>query len=206
MSVTPPEQKIIAEIIDAKSDKPQKSDKILLDTNVWIELEYGRGNFGGNAKTSSYANFVKNARQAKAELYVSVFTWAEIVHLIEKTECQLYSRSSRTDISIKEFRQFDTERQKVSRYVTTAWNGILTKASILGLNVNDVTIKESHRLFVSTALDSYDILIYQSMLAGSLTQILTDDRDFAGVPGITIFTANNRVLTLAEQQGKLVNR
>ncbi len=36
--------------------------------------------------------------------------------------------------------------------------------------------------------------------------VITDDGDFASVPGITVFTANARVINSAAQLGKLVVR
>ncbi len=46
----------------------------------------------------------------------------------------------------------------------------------------------------------------EAMQREGLTQVITDDSDFATVAGITVFTANNNVIQQAQQQGKLILR
>ena len=51
--------------------------------------------------------------------------------------------------------------------------------------------------FPAVALDGYDLLMVEAALQSSLTQIITDDGDYATVAGLTVFTANERVLGAA---------
>jgi hypothetical protein len=39
-----------------------------------------------------------------------------------------------------------------------------------------------------------------------VVQVITDDGDFATVPGIQVFTANRNVISAARSQGKLLIR
>ena len=39
-----------------------------------------------------------------------------------------------------------------------------------------------------------------------MIQVITDDGDFATVPGIQVFTANRNVIQTAQTQGRLLNR
>lgn len=61
-------------------------------------------------------------------------------------------------------------------------------------------------LQLSVQLDGYDLLFVETMPANQIDAIITDDRDFTTVNGITIFTANETALTNAKQLGRLITR
>jgi hypothetical protein len=44
------------------------------------------------------------------------------------------------------------------------------------------------------------------MRTRGVIQLITDDGDFATIPGIQVFTANRNVVTAARAQGKLLKR
>jgi hypothetical protein len=60
--------------------------------------------------------------------------------------------------------------------------------------------------FGSQALDGYDLYSLNAYLAESGLKILTDDSDFAVVPGVHVFTANQHVINAARSAGKLSRR
>ena len=60
--------------------------------------------------------------------------------------------------------------------------------------------------FGSFEVDGYDCLIADYMLSSGLSNIVTDDGDFASVAGITVFTANRNLIQRAQQAGKLLTR
>jgi hypothetical protein len=53
-------------------------------------------------------------------------------------------------------------------------------------------------------LDSYDGLLLQAMSNHSVRYIVSDDGDFAYVPGIRLFTGNTPIISSASAQGKLL--
>jgi hypothetical protein len=55
----------------------------------------------------------------------------------------------------------------------------------------------------SAAVDGYDLLIYHAALSGNARQILTDDVDYGELSDVQIFTANEKLIDLAREQGKL---
>lgn len=55
-------------------------------------------------------------------------------------------------------------------------------------------------------VDGYDLFILESMRNHGVVQVITDDGDFATVPGIQVFTANRNVIAAARNQGKLRSR
>lgn len=56
------------------------------------------------------------------------------------------------------------------------------------------------------AADGYDLFILESMRSHGVVQVITDDGDFATVPGIQVFTANRNVIQAARAQGRLITR
>jgi hypothetical protein len=44
------------------------------------------------------------------------------------------------------------------------------------------------------------------MFRHNILQIITDDGDFATIPGIRVFTSNRRVINAAQQQEKILTR
>jgi hypothetical protein len=57
-----------------------------------------------------------------------------------------------------------------------------------------------------TFLVDYDLFILETLKKEGITNIITDDGDFATVSGITVFTANRNLINTAQLQGKLVVR
>jgi hypothetical protein len=55
-------------------------------------------------------------------------------------------------------------------------------------------------------MDAYDLISAEVMFEEGIPQVLTSDMDFASVPGITLFTANQRVLLAAQSDKKLLVR
>jgi hypothetical protein len=55
-------------------------------------------------------------------------------------------------------------------------------------------------------VDGYDLFILESMRSNGVVQVITDDGDFATVPGIQVFTANRNVIHAARTQGRLISR
>ena len=51
-----------------------------------------------------------------------------------------------------------------------------------------------------------DSLAHEAALKAGVTQVITDDGDYATVPGLTVFTANQRVVQAAHGSGKLLTR
>lgn len=55
-------------------------------------------------------------------------------------------------------------------------------------------------------VDGYDLFILEAMTAKGVIQVITDDGDFASVPGIQVFTSNRNVLNAAKAQNRLIAR
>jgi predicted nucleic acid-binding protein len=203
---------IQAEVIDLRSDRPQSSDSFLVDTNVWYWLTYSRASQSGHPPKSyqlnRYPAYMGKAQSANAKLLHCGLSLAELAHLIEKTEREIFNRASGLSISNKEYRHnYPTQRTtRVVAKVERAWERVKAISDPLNLSVDESTTNAALVRFKTQLLDGYDLFILESMTRAGIFQVITDDGDFATVPGIQVFTANQNVITAAGNQGKLLRR
>jgi hypothetical protein len=201
-----------SEVIDIRTDRPQQLDIFLVDTNVWVWQTYP------NARTSptkirEYGAYLKTARQNGAVLAYSGLVLAELAHVIERTEWEIYNERSRLRgealVQSKEFRHnLPNERAKVVKLLETSWMQVQSAAVPVNLTINDITTTAALNRFKEQSLDGYDLLILEAMFNADPGQVkvITDDMDYATVPDIQLFTGNNRVIQAAITQGKLLQR
>ncbi len=198
---------IRAEVVDINADSPTATDVFLVDTNVWYWMTYP------NAATAAYPGqlsyypaFVNRALAAASKIYCSGLSLAELSHLIEKTEREIYEKSIGM-IRAKEYRHnLASERSRVVSEVEAAWGQVKSLSSPLALTVDEKTTDDALDRFRMEKMDGYDLFILETMKNHGVVQIITDDGDFVTVAGIRVFTANRNVLLAARAQGKLLPR
>ena len=60
--------------------------------------------------------------------------------------------------------------------------------------------------FATLPVDRYDLFAIHALKASGVTQVISDDGDFCSVSGITLFTANQTVISAARAQNKFKQR
>ena len=200
---------IQADVIDIRVDTPQQNDILLVDTNVWFWQTYTNAGFGTNAsRFSNYLNYLNQALSNRATLSYSGLILAELAHIIEKTEYEIYIQSH-GDLPFKEYRHnYPIERANVVAKVELAWSQVKALAVPVNLTVDDATTDAALNRFKSQAVDGYDLLLLEAISRAGAGQvkIITADMDYTVVPGIQVFTSNNNVVQEAAIQNKLVVR
>lgn len=201
-----------ADIIDLRADAPQPIDDFLIDTNVWGFLVYTRMAGGPHAPThakiTAYSSFVNQALANGSGLKYCGLTLAELAHLIEKTEREIYIQANpgpppRT----KEFRHnFPAERANVVTEIRSAWSQVTAMSSPAEALIDEALTDAVIVRLQTEALDVYDLFLAQAASAFGINQIITDDGDYCGIPGIQMFTSNQTVVAAAQAQGRLVIR
>ena len=200
-----------AQVIDIRTDHPQPTDSFLVDTNIWFWVTYTRASSGPNpprpGQLTSYPGYVARCLAASAKLYRCGLSMAELAHIIEKTEREIFETSSGARVGAKEFRHnHPTERTAVVAEIQSAWGQAKTMGTSLDIAVDEPTTDAALTRYGTQVLDGYDLFILEALSRGGLTQVLTDDGDFCSVPGIQVFSANANVISAATNQGKLVQR
>ncbi len=198
---------IQAEIVDITIDSPKEDDVFLVDTNVWYWMTYTRASLSDRPpaqyQTTNYPGYTNAALAAGARMYQSGLSLAELTHLIEKAEREIYEKTNR-QARPKEYRHnFPAERARVIAEIQSAWGQVVTLANPLAATIDGQTTEAALTRLETEKVDGYDLFILESMKIHGVVQVITDDGDFVAVSGIQVFTANRNVIAAARNQGKL---
>ncbi|NET30434.1 MAG: hypothetical protein F6K19_00265 [Cyanothece sp. SIO1E1] len=201
-----------ANVISIRTDTPTQSDIFLVDTNVWLWQTYTNASASSRTaprKISEYTRYLSAARSNGTILSYSGLILAELAHVIEKTEREIYNQRTGSTLKTKDYRHnYPTERANVVAEVQSAWSQVEAIALPVDLTIDDTTTNAALNRFQTQALDGYDLLILEAISRSGAGQVrvITDDMDYAVVPGIQVFTSNDSTLCLAAEQGKLIMR
>ncbi|MGB4000320.1 MAG: PIN domain-containing protein [Desulfomonilia bacterium] len=196
-----------AEVVDISADTPKTEDAFLVDTNVWYWTTYPNATSHIPNQISDYPGYLNNALGASAKIFHSGLTLAELSHIIEKTEREIYERNIGNSIKPKEFRHnLVGQRGRVVSEVQAAWAQVASLAEPLTVTIDSPAATSALNRLQTEKVDGYDLFILESMRSHGVVQVITDDGDFVTVPGIQVFTANRNVIQAARAQGRLITR
>jgi hypothetical protein len=217
--------KIRADVVDIRNDSPLEGEFFLVDSNVWIWLFYERSGSSGLPdreqpqpyQVENYPNYIKEVRSHNGNLLRCDLCLNELSHRIEKVERLLFCNLNSTDntISIKRYRHgYPTERQKVVRTIRETWQEIRRISTSVDFHFSDDFTNGALANLADRAVDAYDLFMIEAISqrngrhpgSNSTIKVITDDGDFATVPGITVFTSNLTVIRQAGSQGRLFQR
>jgi len=200
---------IQAEVVDITADTPKDADVFLVDTNVWYWMTYTRLGHAVNPPpqyTTNYPLYTNAALSAGARIFHSGLSLAELAHLIEKVEREIYAAAN-GHIGTKEYRHnSDGQRLQVVTEIQTAWGQVVSLAEQLTATINTSMANAALTRLQTEKVDGYDLFILESMKNHGVEKVITDDGDFATIPGIQVFTANRNVIQAAKSQSRLVTR
>ncbi|WP_089727279.1 PIN domain-containing protein [Candidatus Thiosymbion oneisti] len=199
-----------ADVVDITADTPGAEDAFLVDTNVWYWLTYSRASQSARPpadyQTSNYPIYTKAALGAGARIFQSGLSLAELTHLIEKAEREIYEVAN-GQIGTKEYRHnLPAERARMFAEVQAACGLVTILAEPLTVTIDAPTANAALNRLQTEKVDGYDLFILESMRSHGVVQVITDDGDFATVPCIQVFTANRNVIRAARAQRRLITR
>ncbi len=210
-----PQPLVQASVVDIQTDRPQPGDRFLVDTNVWYWLTYTRSANTArppqNYQVNQYPKYIRSALNAQSQIFWSALSMAELTTLIERTEYELFCKTSGLDpknLSPKVYRHNHPQERsnQVIPEIKATWGQVESLGNCLESNISQATITQIIANFSQQALDGYDSLIVSAAKAANMNQILTDDIDFITVPEVIVFTANRKAIQAAAAQGKLLVR
>lgn len=208
----PPTYTIRAEVVDIDHDAPRPNDAFLVDTNVWYWMAYTWASQSDSPprpyQTSIYPDYVNRAVRLGAGIHRCELSLAELAHRIERVEWEVFRLDPRLAATTeKEFRHnFPRERDKVVAEIEAAWAVVASVAKPVAAMITEDTSRSALARLPSQEVDGYDALMLEAMQAAGISALISDDGDFATVPGIVIFTANRGVIRRARDQGRLKQR
>ncbi len=205
-----------AEVIDITADTPKAEDTFLVDTNVWYWLTYTRASQSARPplhyQTSNYPNYTNAALGAGARIFQSGLSLAELTHLIEKAEYEIFAQANpaifpNPNKFDKNFRHDrNNERRQTVSEIQAAWAQVSSLAEPLTVTIDTTKTTAALTRLQTEKMDGYDLFILESMKNNGVIQVITDDGDFGTVPDIRVFTANRTLIRAANAQGRLIAR
>ena len=114
----PIDYQIAANVVDIRTDNPSGEENFFVDTNVWYWITYTRASSSALPyQITDYPNYVNSVLEAGGKIYQNGLSFAELAHLIERTELGIFNKIHRTErIKTKEFRHNRSlEREKTQR-------------------------------------------------------------------------------------------
>lgn len=197
---------VSADIIDLSCDQPTPGDTFLVDTNVWLWTTYSKASIAARAYQSRmYPSYLNRAIAAGASVVRCGLSLSELANVIEKMEFDVYCQTSGM-VQRKAFRHQPAERAQVVAEIQTAWTQVEALSQPIVATVDQQGTNAALALLQGSAIDAYDSFLVNSAKSEKIVQILTDDGDFATVPGVRVFTGNRALVQLARRQGRLITR
>ena len=169
--------RIAARIVDITKYRPQITDHLLVDTNIWFWHSYSRGTLLNVSQTridqiEVYIDFVDELIKAKATLFSSELSFSELAYLIEQYEREFAGFADR---QAKEFRHnFPDKRQKVVNRIKSVWGQIKSVSATFpqALSIDPPLIENALLGLQTQRLDGYDFFLLEAARRNGVTQIL----------------------------------
>ncbi|MDD5757991.1 MAG: hypothetical protein PHI06_02795 [Desulfobulbaceae bacterium] len=196
-----------ANVIDIRHDTPKPEDVFLVDTNVWYWMTYTKASQTARPyQIRDYPSYIGRALSTRSQLCKCGLSLEELSHRIEKTEYDIFARTQST-IRPKEYRHnFPAERLSVVTEIQAAWGQVKSMAKAVDVTIDMDSTDRALTRMASDPLDGYDLFILEALSQAGIVNVITDDGDYAIIPGIQLFTANNNVIESARKQGRLIGR
>jgi hypothetical protein len=127
-----------ADVVDITADTPKAGDVFLVDTNVWYWLTYPNATSFIPSQLSEYPGYLNKALGAQSRIHHSGLSLAELAHLIEKTEREIYGKAV-GQIKPKEYRHnLSGERSRVYSEIQAAWGQVTALADPPDHNYSEI--------------------------------------------------------------------
>jgi predicted nucleic acid-binding protein len=181
--------------IDARGYKFGATDQVLVDANVWIYL-HGPASLPSDPVVQKYAAIFCKLLQAKVQIVLDVIVLGEFINRYARIEYQLLDPPNPTGKRV--YRDFKDFRDSPA-FLPVAKDIAQQCAPLVGVcrrvdhffsqwNIGDILND-----FSTGRFDCSDQFLVESCRKHGLS-VLTNDKDFTE-GGLTIFTANNRLLS-----------
>lgn len=180
-------------IISITKCRFRQSDRLFLDTNVWL-LAYGE-NSPRNKRAKIYSRAVLNIINAGCLIYTNPLVLSEFINVctqdVRKRHNTLLRQKSQSELSLKEFRKTQAF-EDVSGTIVADAQKILSHCQCVDSGLDIAALQSCLADYQSGEVDFNDAAIVRLCRTNNLT-LMTDDADFACQP-IPIITGNPNLL------------
>lgn len=199
-----------AHVVDIQADVPQTNDVFFADAHVWYWFAYPRAGLVRNppdaARVTAYLSYTAAALNAQAALVRTGVTLMELATIIGNAEWEICNINRVPQIGKKVFRYDAHNRRAVVTQIRAAWRFVVDASHHVDIGLGEIETRRVLSRLSVQPVDGQDALVINALRAHGISQIISDDADFAAVRGIQMFTANADVLAAAVRQDRLLVR
>lgn len=205
------EDHVSSSVVDIRKDNPKSSDSLFVDTNVWYFYASSHSSLSPPYQKRIYPSYINKMSNVKSNILRCELNLVELSHVLEKELYNIFLAENTLtpdEVPLKDFRHnYPDERDNFVDELCMSWDSIKDISKSCDVLIDESVSKAIIKETLNSYLDGYD-LIYLDLLRKTdrTLSILTDDRDFATVPDITVFTANNKVIDAAKKKNLLITR
>lgn len=205
------EDHVLSSVVDIRKDNPKCSDSLFVDTNIWYFYASSHSSLPDTYQKRIYPRYISNMYKVKSNILRCELNLVELSNVLEKELYNIFltENALTSDIvSLKDFRyNYPDERNNFVAELCMSWDSIKDISKSFDVLIDESVSKSIIKETLNSYLDGYD-LVYLDLIRknNQKPNILTDDRDFATVPGITVFTANSKVIDAAKKKNLLITR
>lgn len=178
--------------IDFKTLKTEEC--FLLDTNILYFIHsgyYTSPKVRDYDKYKGYSSFVGTLITKGYKLYTTTANIQELLHCIENKEYLLYCETQGLkprSFSKKDFRELDSEREKVKNKLSVILDEITATYNFKELHISKDSPKDFITKYTNHRYDPIDYIIVESCINESNINFISDDSDFTHDTRIALYT------------------
>lgn len=180
--------------INSPMIKPKNFNKIIIDTNILIDVFYSNIGKEISNRERNYQNFLSNCINTHIPLFTSKYNIFEALHVIDNINCGLYERKTCKEINLKEYHKINEERIKVREDFKIFYNSIKKPIKILDYSLKENELEEYFE-DVDNTYDLYDFILIKTAQHYNFKYLLTHDSDFyKNIENMIILTQNSNLI------------
>lgn len=155
------------------------TEVLVLDTNVLLWTFYPKLTPNKVYQTREYPSFIANSIARKNHIIVTTFCLNEMLHIVEKTEYDIYRKKTGTSIPLKDYRRIPTERSNVKAEIELILKQLraIPTLQIVKSKATQKTISQFAYHYSVHLADFFDFCLI-SFCNNHKYSIVSDDRDF----------------------------
>lgn len=167
-----------------------QSDKLLIDTNIWM-LVYGPQK-PGNSRVAVYSQALSKILTAQCRIYIDVLIVSEFINTYARLKWNLWKAQTASSNDFKQFRN-SRDFKPVAQDIAADVKRVLQHCTRVESGFDSLAIDDLIDEYAAGDSDFNDQILATLCNKEGL-KLVTDDADFKN-RGVAVITANQKLLT-----------
>lgn len=195
-----------AKIIDIRNiqmEQIPKTEVFAVDTNVLIWTHYSKASSPyinrHPYQVFEYPNFISKLLSNGNKIVTTTLNLTELCNVVEHNEYRIYKAINNVNtLSFKNFRKRQNQRTNYKSEIDTMILEIkeVYDGQIEIINIDNQIIESYKQNLCKNTCDIFDFVIIDHLKQLGIHNYITDDKDFASIPNINLYTTSENDLVL----------